>query len=341
MYGMVTIERHIIEQERDQPGASGMLSELLYDIALSCKIIQREVTRAGLIELLGKTGDINIQGETVAKLDEYANDVLVRTLSQGQRVCLIGSEEVDDMIVPAESATVGKYVVAFDPLDGSSNIDANVSIGTIFSIFRRRSPLGGQPTREDLLQPGNELVAAGYVVYGSSTMLVYTTKGGTVNGFTYDPSVGEFLRSHIAIRTPDRGHIYSVNEGNTESWEPGVEDFVKRLKHADPDLGRPYTSRYIGSLVADFHRNLLYGGVFLYPRSMSGGRKGRGKLRLLYEAMPLAMVAVNAGGAAHSGDQPVLDIVPTELHQRTPLFIGSRLDVEEVLACMQAANSKR
>ncbi|MCA9783460.1 MAG: class 1 fructose-bisphosphatase [Calditrichaeota bacterium] len=334
MDGMVTIERHIIEQEREKGGASGMLSELLYDIALACKIIQREVTRAGLIELLGKTGDINIQGETVAKLDEYANDVLVRTLSHGQRVCLIGSEEVDDMIIPKESATVGKYVVLFDPLDGSSNIDANVSIGTIFSIFQRRSPLGSQPDRGDLLQPGSQLVAAGYVVYGSSTMLVYTTRNGSVDGFTYDPSVGEFLRSHRRIRTPERGKIYSVNEGYTAWWEQGIRDFVADLKVVDKERGRPYTSRYIGSLVADFHRNLLYGGVFLYPRTWVDGKKGKGKLRLLYEAMPLAMVAVNAGGAAHSDDGPILEIQPTELHQRTPLFIGSKLDVQDVLASM-------
>ncbi len=336
MDGMVTIERHILDQEASSPSASGVFSGLLYEIALAGKIIQREVSRAGLIELLGKTGDVNIQGETVAKLDEYSNEVMVRTLSMGNRVCLMGSEEVDDVIIPENGAKQGKYVVCFDPLDGSSNIDANVSIGTIFSIFRRKSELGTLPTREDALQPGSELIGAGYIVYGSSTMLVYTTKGGTVDGFTYDPSVGEFLRSHQNIRTPETGRIYSVNEGNVQYWERGIQQFLVGVKAEDKARKRPYAHRYIGSLVADFHRNLLYGGIFLYPRNVRGGKKNNGKLRLLYEAMPLAMVAVNAGGGASTGRMPILDVQPTELHQRVPLIIGSRNDVDEAVRFIAA-----
>jgi len=333
---MVTIERHIMEQEEAHPQATGHLSELLYGIALSAKIINREVNRAGLIDLLGKTGDVNVQGETVAKLDEYSNDVLVRTLGLGGRVCLMGSEEVEGVIYPDNGCETAKYVVNFDPLDGSSNIDANVSIGTIFSICERKTPSGKRPLESDALQPGRSMVAAGYIVYGSSTIMVYTTFRGSVDGFTLDPSVGEFLRSHRDIRTPPRGKIFSCNMGNTQYWERGVLDYLERIQVEDRERGRPYSLRYIGSLVADFHRNLLYGGVFLYPRNVRGPKIHNGKLRLLYEANPLAMVAENAGGVASTGTMPVMEVKPEQLHQRTPLYIGSREDVREIEECLRS-----
>jgi fructose-1,6-bisphosphatase I len=333
MNSMVTIDRHILEEEKSVPGATGAFSDLIYSIALAGKIINREVSRAGLINLLGKTGGVNVQGETVAKLDDYANDVLVNTLSQGGRVCVIGSEECAEVIHPPNVGKDAKYVVHFDPLDGSSNIDANVSIGTIFSISERVTPLNTTPTEEDVLQPGTRMIGAGYIVYGSSTIMVYTTKKGTVNGFTLDPSVGEFLRSHQNIRTPTRGKILSCNVGHSQYWEPAVDRFIRNVTRDDKDAGLPYTLRYIGSLVADVHRNLLYGGIFLYPPNVRGSLH-RGKLRLLYEANPLAMVVENAGGLASTGSGRVLDLKPTALHQRTPLYIGSRddvLDIERML----------
>jgi len=329
MNSMVTIDRHILEEEKSVPGATGAFSDLIYSIALAGKIINREVNRAGLINLLGKTGDVNVQGETVAKLDDYANDVLVNTLSQGGRVCVIGSEECADVIHPPNVGKDAKYVVHFDPLDGSSNIDANVSIGTIFSISERITPLNTVPTEADVLQPGTRMIGAGYIVYGSSTIMVYTTKKGTVNGFTLDPSVGEFLRSHQNIRTPERGKVLSCNVGHAQYWEPAVDRFIRQVTREDKAAGTPYTLRYIGSLVADVHRNLLYGGIFLYPPNVRGSLH-RGKLRLLYEANPLAMVVENAGGLASTGEGRVLDLQPTALHQRTPLYIGSRQDVLEI-----------
>ncbi len=329
MHELVTIERHINEQEKGHPGATGAFSDLLYNIALAGKIIHREVNRAGLINLLGKTGVINVQGETVAKLDEYSNDVLVKVLSQGGRVCVIGSEECDEVIHPTRVGPEAKYVVHFDPLDGSSNIDANVSIGTIFSISERITPANTRPDERDVLQPGRKMIGAGYIVYGSSTIMVYTTRKGTVDGFTLDPSVGEFLRSHQDIRTPETGRIFSCNVGNMQYWEEGVRRYVESIQVEDKAAGKPYSLRYIGSLVSDFHRNLLYGGVFLYPRNVRG-KVNNGKLRLLYEANPLAMVAENAGGLASTGTGRVLDVEPTELHQRTPLFIGSKNNVLEI-----------
>ena len=331
MEKMITIDRHISEQEKKYPGASGALSDVLYQIALAGKIINREVNRAGLINLLGKTGDVNVQGEVVAKLDDYANEVLVRTLGMGGRVCLIGSEETPDVIRMNMESSRAKYVVNFDPLDGSSNIDANVSIGTIFSIHERVTPVTQDPTDEDVLQLGRKMVAAGYIVYGSSTIMVYTTRNGTVDGFTLDPSVGEFLRSHPDIRTPKRGKILSCNIGYQHYWAQGVRDYVEAVTQENPELGRPYTLRYIGSLVADFHRNLLYGGIFIYPPNVAGPRRHKGKLRLLYEANPLAAVAENAGGLATNGCHDVLDVQPRELHQRTPLIIGSYDDVSELM----------
>lgn len=327
---LVTIERHIIEQQKEYPQATGEFSALLYDIAFAAKLIAREVNKAGLVDILGFTGEENVQGEQVAKLDEFANDIIFKALDHTGRLCCMASEEVKDIIPIPEQFKCGKYVLLYDPLDGSSNIDANVSIGTIFSIHRKIS-FGERGTLEDCLQPGYKQVAAGYVIYGSSTMLVYTAGNG-VFGFTLDPSVGEFLLSHDHIQIPKKGSIYSVNEGNYFKWDENVRRYIDYVKTPDKASGRPYKSRYIGSLVADFHRNLLYGGIFLYPADKSNPN---GKLRLLYEANPLAFIVEQAGGYASDGRQRILDIVPTELHQRTPLFIGSYDDVKQVEAFIQ------
>ncbi len=327
---LVTIERHIIEQQKEYPQATGEFSALLYDIAFAAKLIAREVNKAGLVDILGFTGEENVQGEQVAKLDEFANDIIFKALDHTGRLCCMASEEVKDIIPIPEQFKCGKYVLLYDPLDGSSNIDANVSIGTIFSIHRKISS-GERGTLEDCLQPGYKQVAAGYVIYGSSTMLVYTAGNG-VFGFTLDPSVGEFLLSHDHIQIPKKGSIYSVNEGNYFKWDENVRRYIDYVKTPDKASGRPYKSRYIGSLVADFHRNLLYGGIFLYPADKSNPN---GKLRLLYEANPLAFIVEQAGGYASDGRQRILDIVPTELHQRTPLFIGSYDDVKQVEAFIQ------
>lgn len=317
---VVTIDRHIIEQERLHPEATGTFSNILYDIALAAKIISREVRKAGLIDILGAAGTTNVHGEAVKKLDVFAHDVIFKALDHTGYLCCMASEEAEDILPIPEEFSQGNYVFLYDPLDGSSNIDANVSIGTIFSIHRKISegPGGGV---EDCLQKGSEQVAAGYVVYGSSTMLVYTTGAG-VHGFTLDPSIGEFLLSHPNIRIPNPSQrIYSCNEGNYGRWFPEQQRLIDHLKGLDGENEKPFTSRYIGSLVADFHRNLLYGGLFMYP----GDRKNpRGKLRLLYEAAPLAFIAEQAGGRASDGEQDILDIQPRELHERVPLFIGSR-----------------
>lgn len=315
---LTNVENHIRELQNLHPGASGDLTGLLDDIAFASKIIAREVSRAGLVDILGATGDENVQGEQVQKLDDYANTVMKRFVGRKGQVCLLASEEEETAVEVDFGTGSGKYVVVFDPLDGSSNIDANVSIGTIFAIYQRVSPSGPGEER-DVLQPGRDLVAAGYTVYGSSTMLVYTAGHG-VHGFTYDPGIGEFLLSHENIRMPFEAPIYSVNEGNEPRWSPAMRAVVKRLKYGHGDVPG-CTARYIGSLVADFHRNLLYGGVFLYP-----GAEGSpaGKLRLLYEAAPLALLAENAGGYASDGEGPILDRTPVELHERVPLFIGSR-----------------
>ena len=269
-------------------------------------------------------GHENVHGEKVQKLDQFANDVIYKVLSATGQLAVLASEEDEDVIPIPEGQPVGKYVVNFDPLDGSSNINANINIGTIFSILRRVTQ-SGPGCLKDCLQPGIHQVAAGYVLYGSSTMLIYSTGNG-VHGFTFEPSLGEFLLSHTSIRTPDRGRVYSVNESNYFKWTDGVKRYVDWLKNEDGDSGRPYSARYVGSLVADFHRNLLYGGIFLYP----GDRKNpQGKLRLLYEAAPLAFIAEQAGGAASDGRRRILDIVPDELHQKTPLYLGSSQDVRE------------
>ena len=320
----ITLSQFILEQERKHPEASGEFTRVLIDLALAAKMINREVVRAGLVDILGETGVINIQGEKVQKLDRFARDVIYRVLSATGQLAVLASEEDEDIVPVPEGQPVGKYVVNFDPLDGSSNINANVNIGTIFSILPRISR-DGNGDLADCLQPGTRQVCAGYVMYGSSTMLVYTTGHG-VHGFTFEPSVGEFLLSNPEIRTPEHGRIYSVNEGNYVKWSDGIKRYVDWLKMEDAATGRPYSARYVGSLVADFHRNLLYGGVFLYP----GDRKNpKGKLRILYEAAPLAFVAEQAGGAASNGRQRVMELIPNSLHERTPLFLGSKRDVED------------
>jgi fructose-1,6-bisphosphatase I len=324
----ITLYRHIIEQERRYPEATGQLSDLLADIALACKIISLEVNRAGLIDILGFTGDKNIHGEQVKKLDEFAHELLVRSMEVSGHLCAIASEESESFIPVSEkymgNRPMSKYVVHFDPLDGSSNIDANISIGTIFSIYKRISQ-SGPGTLEDCLQPGSRQVAAGYVIYGSSTILVYTTGQG-VHGFTLDPSVGEFLLFYENIQIPRRSKTFSINEGNYYKWDEGLRRYIDSLKQNDKEKNRPYSARYVGSLVADFHRNLLYGGIFIYP---SDSKNPNGKLRLLYEANPLAFICEQAGGRATDGRRRILDIIPENLHQRTPLFIGSEEDVKE------------
>jgi fructose-1,6-bisphosphatase I len=321
---IVTIDRHIIDQERLFPEATGVLSNILYDIALAAKLISREVTKAGLVDILGAAGMENVHGEEVKKLDVYAHEVIFKALDHGGRLCCMASEESEDILPIPEQFPCGKYCVIYDPLDGSSNIDANAPIGTIFSIHRKISE-AERGTAEDCLQPGRRQVAAGYVVYGSSTMMVYTTGHG-VYGFTLDPSIGEFLLSHRDIRIPDPGQgIYSCNEGNYGRWSEGQRRLIDRLKGLDGSASRPVSARYIGSLVADFHRNLLYGGIFMYP---GDARNPNGKLRLLYEAAPLAMIVEQAGGRATDGERDILDIQPESLHQRVPLYIGSKQLVE-------------
>jgi fructose-1,6-bisphosphatase I len=324
MAELVTLSQFLLDQERLHPGVGGTFTTVLTDLAVAAKMINREVTRAGLVDILGYAGHENVHGEKVQKLDQFANKVIYQVLSQTGHLAVLASEEDEDIIPIPDGQPVGKYVVNFDPLDGSSNINANINIGTIFSILPRITQ-SGPGCLKDCLQPGVNQVAAGYVLYGSSTMLVYTTGNG-VHGFTFEPSLGEFLLSHTSIRTPERGRVYSVNESNYFKWTDGVKRYVDWLKNEDGDSGRPYSARYVGSLVADFHRNLLYGGIFLYP----GDRKNpNGKLRLLYEAAPLAFIAEQAGGAASDGRRRVLDLTPDSLHQKTPLYLGSALDVRE------------
>lgn len=320
---IITLERHILDSQRDVPTATGAFSRLLGSIGLAAKVISREVRRAGLNTILGMTGDTNVQGERVTKLDVYSHRLMVRMMGRSEEVCGMASEESEGFIEVPPDRPRGRYLVAFDPLDGSSNIDANASIGTIFGIWRRD---GDAPVSEkSLLQPGDKLAGAGYVLYGSSTIFVYSAGRG-VHGFTLDPTIGEFLLSHRDIRIPERAKIYSVNEGNTTKWDKGVRDYVASLKGTGNALGKPYSSRYIGSLVADFHRNLLYGGIFMYPADHNNPN---GKLRYLFEAAPLAYLAEQAGGGASNGHGRILEAVPDELHMRTPLYIGSRLDVAE------------
>jgi len=316
---VVTIDRHIMEQERRYPEATGRLSNILVDLALAAKIIHREVAMAGLVDILGATGTVNIQGETVQKLDQFAQDIIYNAMDHGGNLCCMVSEEEDDVIPIPDEFPTGEYVLLVDPLDGSSNIDVNVSIGTIFSIQKKVSP-GERGGVEDCLQPGSKQVAAGYILYGSSTMMVYTSGTG-VYGFTLDPSIGEFLLSHPGIRIPDPPQrYYSVNEAYYQRWSRGQQEMVKCLKGLGETDLPPFRSRYIGSLVADFHRTLMKGGIFMYPRDTASPE---GKLRLLYEAAPLAKVCEEAGGRASDGEVNILELQPTGLHQRTPLYLGS------------------
>lgn len=331
-----TLARHIIEEEKKHPYATGELSGLLHDLSLAAKVISLEVNKAGLVDILGFTGDNNVHGEKVKKLDIFAHDMLIRAMDHGGHLCVMASEEEEDIIHIPPKFNLGKYVLLFDPLDGSSNIDANVSIGTIFSIYRRVSTEGEPGTLEDCLQEGFKQVAAGYIVYGSSTILVYTAGNG-VYGFTLDPAFGEFILSHKKIQTPKKSRIYSINEGNYLYWHPGLKKYIKYLQEEDEKTGRPYSARYIGSMIADFHRNLLYGGIYMYP---GDSRNPNGKLRLMYECNPVAFIVEQAGGKAINGKQRILDIKPDNLHQRVPIFVGSEEDVNMVEKFMAKSEAK-
>jgi len=325
-----TLGQFIIEKQADFPFAKGELSRLLRDIGIAAKIVNREVNKAGLVEILGETGETNVQGEKVKKLDVFANNQFIAALKAGGEVCAIASEENDDIIpVDSEVSRNAKYVVAIDPLDGSSNIDVNVSVGTIFSIYRRTS-LSGPGTMEDFMQRGTEQVAAGYIIYGSSCILVYTTGKG-VNGFTLDPSIGEFCLSHPNIQTSKSGNVYSINEGNYLHFPDGVKKYIKYCQEEDKASNRPFSSRYIGSGVADIHRNLIVGGIYIYPTTT---KSPKGKLRLLYECNPLAFIVEQAGGKATTGMKRIMELDIKELHQRTPLFIGSAEMVDMAMEFM-------
>lgn len=321
-----------MERQSDFPYASGDLTRLLSDIGIAGKIINHKVNKAGLQDILGAAANINVQGETQMKMDVFSDETLLNAMRWGGQVAGAGSEENEKYFAfDQEHCKKAKYVILFDPLDGSSNIDVNVSIGTIFSIFRRKSSIGDLANVNDFLQKGDEQVAAGYIIYGSSTMLVYTTGHG-VNGFTLQPSIGEFFLSHPNMKIPEDGAIYSMNEGNLNSCEKGVQDYIAWCKENDKKTNRPYSARYIGSLVADFHRNLIKGGIYIYP----GTTKNKsGKLRMQYECNPLAFIVEQAGGKATDGHRRIMEIVPTELHQRSPLFIGSKNMVEKVEALIK------
>lgn len=322
---VTVLDEFIIKRQREFPFASGDLSKLLRDIGLAAKLINREVNKAGLVDILGSTDLSNIHGETVKKLDVFANEQMIGALKVSGECCGLASEEEDDfVVVDNEYSKDAKYVVIFDPLDGSSNIDVNVSIGTIFSIYRRVTE-SGTAKPEDFLQAGKKQVAAGYIIYGSSTMMVYTTGHG-VNGFTLDPSIGEFCLSHPKIQIPDQGKTYSINQGYFSKFEDGLKKYIMHCQESDPDSKRPYSLRYIGSAVADFHRNLITGGIFIYPKTASAPE---GKLRLLYECNPLSFIVEQAGGRSTDGANRILDIIPSELHQRSPIYIGSNEMVKE------------
>ena len=327
---IVTVEQHILEGQREW-GGRGDFSSILHQIILASKIVSREVNKAGLLDILGTAGHTNVTGDEVKKLDVFANETFIHAMSYIGKIGVIATEEEEGIIHIPEPYPTGDYAILLDPLDGSTNIEANVSIGTIFSLYHRVTSSGQKCTVEDCLQPGKRQVAAGYVIYGSSTMLVYTTGHG-VNGFTLDPSVGEFFLSHPDIRTPEVGRIYSVNESYYPFWKQGTRQYIDQIKLEDPATGRPKSSRYIGSLVADFHRNLLYGGIYLYPEDTRDPKRPFGKLRLMYEGNPLALVAEQAGGAGSTGYERILDIRPQKIHQRVPLILGSKRDVEEYAA---------
>jgi len=331
MNNHITLGEYIIENQNDFQYSSGELSSLLSSIKLAAKVVNHEVNKAGLVDILGNAGNTNIQGEDQQKLDIYANDVFMKTLIDRDIVCGVASEEEDDFVIIGGKKQTHdhKYIVLMDPLDGSSNIDVNVSVGTIFSIYRRISPLGTPVTQEDFLQAGNMQVAAGYVVYGTSTMLVYTTGNG-VNGFTLNPALGVFYLSHPNMKFPENGNIYSINEGYYIHFPQGVKDYLKYCQEEEGN--RPYTSRYIGSLVSDFHRNMIKGGIYMYPTS---SKAPQGKLRLLYECNPIAFLAEQADGWASDGYKRILEIKPTELHQRVPIFVGSKNMVEKAEEFME------
>ncbi|MCO5946792.1 class 1 fructose-bisphosphatase [Mucilaginibacter flavidus] len=330
MKNFMTLGQFIIEKQADFPYAKGELSRLLRDIGIAAKIVNREVNKAGLMDILGNAGSTNIQGESQQKLDVYANEQFISALKSGGECCIVASEENEDIIrLDTDVSKNANYIVAIDPLDGSSNIDVNVPVGTIFSIYRRRS-IDGPATIDDVLQNGTAQVAAGYVIYGSSTMLVYTTGKG-VNGFTLDPSIGEFCLSHPNMQMPESGLIYSINEGNYVHFPQGVKRYIKYCQVEDKATSRPYSSRYIGSMVADIHRNLIKGGIFIYPVTASAPS---GKLRLVYECNPMAFLIEQAGGRATNGASRILDIDVTELHQRSPIFIGSEQMVRKAESFM-------
>lgn len=320
-----TLGEFIIYNQDDFKYSSGELSRLINSIRLAGKVVNHEVNKAGLVDILGAVGGANVHGEDQQKLDVYANEAFIKTLTNREIVCGIASEEEEDFIIIKgnKKNNDNKYVVLIDPLDGSSNIDVNVSVGTIFSVYRRITPSGTEVTLEDFLQPGNKQVAAGYIVYGTSTMLVYSTGNG-VNGFTLNPAIGTYYLSHPNIKIPEKGNIYSINEGNYIHFPQGVKDYIKYCQKEEED--RPYTSRYIGSLVSDFHRNMIKGGIYIYPNT---SKNPNGKLRLLYECNPMAFIAEQAGGKASNGFVPILDLKPTELHQRVPFFCGSKLMVDK------------
>ncbi len=323
---IITIERHILAEQKIHPEATGVLTSILYDLALAGKFIASQTTRAGLSEILGATEDVNIQGETQMKLDQIADQTIFRLNDHTGRIAVMASEEHEHLLHIPDGFPVGKYVLLFDPLDGSSNIDYNATIGTIFAIYRRISE-EGNGTLEDCLQPGSQLVVAGYMIYGSSTMLVYTSGSG-VHGFTLDPAIGEFLLTHPDVTIPSKPKYYSTNHGNELYWSEGVKRYTHWLQGMEGEQ-KPLSLRYIGSLVGDFHRTLLSGGVFYYPADLHDPAKPSGKLRLTYEAAPLAFIANQAGGYASDGEKGILDIRPTSLHQRTPLYIGDRKLVEK------------
>lgn len=329
----MTLERYIHEQERLFPSATGAFSGLLHDLALAAKLVWREVSKAGLVNILGAANKTNVSGDEVKKLDEFADETIYKAMDHGGHLCVMASEENEDVLHIPDEYPTGKYVLLYDPLDGSSNIDANITIGSIFSVYKRVTP-SGKGTLEDCLQPGKNLAAAGYVIYGSSTMFVYSTGQG-VHGFTFDQTVGEFLLSHENIRIPKKGKIYSVNEGNFHNWDEPMKKYIAYLKESDKATNRPYSLRYIGTMVGDVHRTLLYGGIFAYP----GDKKNpEGKLRLCYECNPMAFLCEQAGGRAINGKQRILDIQPTTLHQHTPVFLGSE---EDVKLCEEFLQGKR
>ena len=326
-YKITTLNDFVTLRQKDFPYAKGELSSLLHHIGTAAKIVNKKINKAGLVDIIGRSGEVNIQGENQQKLDVFADKVFIDALLASGECCGVATEENQNEIVFTDKfARKGNYVVCMDPLDGSSNIDYNVSVGSIFSIYRRVTPRGEKVTNEDFIQCGSKQAAAGYIIYGSSTMLVYSTGNG-VNGFTLDPSIGEFCLSHPCIKTPDDGKIYSINEGNYIYLPSGIKKYIKFCQEKDEKSGRPYTSRYIGSLVSDFHRNLLMGGVFLYPQNENAPE---GKLRIVYECNPIAFIAEQAGGEASNGTDRILDIVPRSLHQRSPFYAGSKNMIKKI-----------